>query len=173
MSTIEIRKTGILDTEAEAVVNAANEWLQAGGGVCGVIFSAAGMRQLQQACDAIGHCDTGSAVITPGFNLKAKYIIHAVGPQWRGGDHHEPQQLYGCYRKSLELAGENGIRSVCFPLISSGIFGYPVDKAWRKALQACLDYISRNPEHDVRIIFAIPGDSNYELGLEIYRELTE
>lgn len=173
MSTIEIRKTGILDTEAEAVVNAANEGLWEGGGVCGVIFRAAGSQELQQACDAIGHCGTGSAVITPGFNLKAKFIIHAVGPVWMGGGHREPQLLYGCYRRSLELAGENGIRSVCFPLISTGIFGYPADKAWRKALQACLDYISVHPEHDIQIIFAIPGENNYELGLKLYRDLAK
>ena len=111
--------------------------------MCGVIFRAAGAAQLQQACSAIGHCGTGSAVITPGFKLRAKYIIHAVGPVWSGGNRREPQLLYGCYCRCLELAKENGIHSVCFPLISAGIFGYPPDKAWRKALQACLDFIRK------------------------------
>ena len=172
MSKIEIRQTGILDTEAEAVVNAANENLLAGGGVCGVIFRAAGAAQLQQACSAIGHCGTGSAVITPGFKLRAKYIIHAVGPVWSGGNRREPQLLYGCYRRSLELAKENGIHSVCFPLISAGIFGYPPDKAWRKALQACLDFIRKEADYDIRIIFAIPAKPNYDLGIATLEELS-
>ena len=85
MSTIEIQKIGITNLAADAIVNAANDGLWAGGGVCGAIFDAAGKGQLQKACEAIGHCDTGSAVITPAFNLNAKYIIHAVGPRWSGG----------------------------------------------------------------------------------------
>ena len=110
-------------------------------------------------------------MITPGFNLKAKYIVHAVGPVWEGGDHREPQLLYGCYRRSLELARENDIHSICFPLISAGIFGYPADKAWRKALQACKDFINNNPDYDVEIIFAIPQDDKYELGKEILKQI--
>ncbi|MBR0452057.1 MAG: macro domain-containing protein [Oscillospiraceae bacterium] len=171
MSEIRILQTGILDTDAEAVVNAANEGLWAGGGVCGVIFSAAGSRELTTACREIGHCDTGSAVITPGFNLKAKYIVHAVGPVWEGGDHREPQLLYGCYRRSLELARENDIHSICFPLISAGIFGYPADKAWRKALQACNDFMDNNPDCDIEILFAVPEDAKYELGKEILKQI--
>ena len=100
MSTITIQKISITDLATDAIVNAANDGLWAGGGVCGAIFRAAGHSQLQAACDAIGHCDTGSAVITPGFRLKAKYIIHAVGPRWSGGNHKEPQLLYSAYTKS-------------------------------------------------------------------------
>ena len=122
MSTITIKQAGILDLDTEAVVNAANEGLLQGGGVCGVIFRAAGVRELTEACREIGHCDTGSAVITPGFGLKARFIIHAVGPVWEDGSHREPQLLYGCYMRSLELAKENDIHSICFPLISAGIF---------------------------------------------------
>ena len=129
MSTIEIRRVSITDLDTDAIVNAANEGLWAGGGVCGAIFKAAGHDQLQAACHKIGHCDTGSAVITPGFHLKAKYIIHAVGPRWAGGSHDEPKLLYGAYRRALELAVENGCQSIGFPLISAGIFGYPVEKA--------------------------------------------
>lgn len=97
MSTIQILKTGITSLKTDAVVNAANEALMAGGGVCGAIFQAAGAQMLTTACMAIGHCETGSAVITPGFNLKSKYIIHAVGPRWIDGKHKEPQLLYKTY----------------------------------------------------------------------------
>ena len=118
---IRIEKTSITDLRTDAIVNAANEGLRAGGGVCGAIFQSAGYCMLQEACDQIGHCDTGSAVITPAFHLKSRYIIHAVGPVWRDGLHGEPEQLYGAYSKSLELAAENGCKSIGFPLISSGI----------------------------------------------------
>ena len=164
MSKIEVIKKGITSFSTDAVVNAANAQLQAGGGVCGAIFRDAGSDELTVACDAIGHCPTGSAVITPGFKLKAKYIIHAVGPVWKGGDSGEPKQLYDCYKKSLELARNNNCHSIAFPLISSGIFGYPKDKAWRKALQACLDFISKNANYDIDIYFAVLDDSAKALG---------
>ena len=140
MSSIQIEKISITDLETDAIVNAANEGLWAGGGVCGAIFRAAGHQQLQDACDKIGHCDTGSAVITPGFRLKAKFIIHAVGPRYCDGQHDEPKQLYGAYRRSLELAVENDCESIGFPLISAGIFGYPAKQAWQVAIQACRDF---------------------------------
>ena len=101
MSTIEIRKISITDLDTDAIVNAANEGLLAGGGVCGAIFKKAGYNQLQEACNKIGHCHTGGAVITPGFHLKAKYIIHAVGPRWKDGKHKEPEQLYSYLPESL------------------------------------------------------------------------
>ena len=157
MSSIKIEKISITDLETDAIVNAANEGLWAGGGVCGAIFRAAGHRQLQNACDKIGHCDTGSAVITPGFMLKAKYIIHAVGPRYKDGLHNEPEQLYSAYRKSLELAVENGCSSIGFPLISSGIFGYPVEQAWEVALEACMDFLEEGNEID--ITFAVIDES--------------
>ena len=164
MSSIAIQKTSIVDLDTDAIVNAANEGLWAGGGVCGAIFRAAGHDQLQEACIRISHCATGSAVITPGFNLKAKYIIHAVGPVWRGGNQDEPKLLYGVYRKSLELAQQNGCRSIGFPLISAGIFGYPIDKAWRKAIQACNDFIQKHPDCDVDIVFAVLDDNIIKVG---------
>ena len=172
MNTINIRKISITDLDADAIVNAANDGLWAGSGVCGAIFRAAGYDKLQAACDAIGHCDVGSAVITPGFDLKAKYIIHAVGPVWRGGNSNEPQLLYGAYRRSLELAVENGCRSIGFPLISAGIFGYPKDKAWRTAIQACRDFFENDPEADLQVIFAVLDDSILALGQQISDELT-
>ena len=169
MTTIEIRKCGITSTEAEAVVNAANDQLLAGGGVCGVIFKAAGYDKLQKACDEIGGCKTGDAVITPGFDL-CKYIIHAVGPIYRDGKHHEAEDLYDCYRSSLQLAKNYKIKSIAFPLISSGIYGYPVKDAWIQALQACNDWIKDNSDYDIKIIFTIISDDVLEIGKQIQEE---
>ena len=171
MSSIEIRKIGITDLDTDCIVNAANSHLAQGSGVCGAIFRAAGAREMQAACDKIGHCPTGGAVITPGFALKAKYVIHAVGPIWQDGNHHEPQDLYSCYREALERARENGCHSIGFPLISAGIFGYPKDKAWRKALQSCSDWIEKNPDYDMKIIFAVLDDRILELGQKTMEEL--
>ena len=154
MSSIEIRKISITDLDTDAIVNAANDGLWAGGGVCGAIFKTAGHEQLQAACNKIGHCDTGSAVITPGFKLKAKYIIHAVGPVWSGGKNNEPKLLYGAYRRSL---------------ISAGIFGYPVDQAWRKALQACAEFIDKGYEMD--IVFAVLNDGILEAGTKALKKV--
>lgn len=171
MNSIKIQKIGITDLDTDAIVNAANDGLWAGGGVCGAIFRAAGHDKLQAACNAIGHCDTGSAVITPGFDLKAKYIIHAVGPVWSGGNNKEPQMLYSAYRRSLELAMENRCHSIGFPLISAGIFGYPKDKAWRKAIQACNDFFQKNPDADLQVVFAVLDDSILALGQQTLEEL--
>lgn len=171
MYPITIQKISITDLDTDAIVNAANDGLWAGGGVCGAVFRAAGYDRLQAACDEIGHCDTGSAVITPGFDLKAKYIIHAVGPVWRGGNHQEPLQLYGAYHRALELAVENGCHSVGFPLISAGIFGYPKDRAWRTAIQACSDFFKENPDADLRVVFAVLDDGILALGQKTLDEI--
>ena len=170
MSMIVIKKISITDLATDAIVNAANDGLWAGGGVCGAIFKAAGHDKLQAACNKIGHCDTGSAVITPGFNLKAKYIIHAVGPRWTDGKHGEPKLLYSAYQSSLELAVKNGCKSIGFPLISSGIFGYPADQAWRKALQACNDFLAKGNQID--IVFAVLSSDGFELGQKTLKEIT-
>ena len=124
--TLRIRKQSITEMDVDCIVNAANSQLRHGGGVCGAIFAAAGASQLQAACDALGHCPTGEAVITPGFKLKAKYIVHAVGPIWQGGSHNEETLLYRCYQNAMKIAYAKGCRSIAFPLISSGIYGYPV-----------------------------------------------
>lgn len=163
MSRIRICKVGITNTDCECVVNAANECLMAGGGVCGAIFKAAGP-SLVTACNKIGHCDTGDAVITFGFNMQAKYIIHAVGPLWHGGNHHEAKLLYNAYKKSLNLAMANHCHSIAFPLISAGIFGYPVNDAWRKAIQACMDFILANNAYDLDIVFACIDDTIINIG---------
>ena len=161
--SIEIRKVSITDTGLECVVNAANSSLWEGGGVCGYIFSAAGSRELTEACERIGHCDEGSAVITPGFKL-SKYIIHAVGPRWIDGNYDEPSKLYGAYKKSLELCKENNIHEVAFPLISAGIFGYPADKAWEQALGSCKDFIEDNKDYNIKILFAALDDDILRIG---------
>lgn len=162
--TIEIQQKGITDLDVDAVVNAANSQLLEGGGVCGAIFSEAGSYELEEACSEIRECPTGSAVITPGFDLKAKYIIHAVGPIWRGGGENEEELLYSAYAKSLALAKEHDCRSIGFPVISSGIYGYPKDEAWEVAIRACLDFLNDNPDYPIRIIFAVISDSSRELG---------
>lgn len=115
--------------EVDAVVNAANTALVPGGGVCGAVFAAAGHEELAAACRALGACAPGEAVATPGFGLPARWIIHTVGPVWRGGSAGEAGVLASCYRRSLAVADELGARSVAFPAISTGIFGYPPDEA--------------------------------------------
>ena len=171
MNSISIKKIGITDLSTDAIVNAANEGLWAGGGVCGAIFRAAGHDKLQAACDEIGHCYTGSAVITPGFGLKSKYIIHAVGPVWRGGEGNEPQLLYGAYKRSLELAEENNCQSIAFPLISAGIFGYPKDKAWEVAIKACKDFFEKNSDADLQVVFAVLDDGIMSIGQKTLAEI--
>lgn len=134
-----------------AIVNAANPELQMGGGVCGAIFRAAGEAALQAACDEIGGCETGQAVATPGFNLPAKLVIHTPGPRWQGGQFGEEALLRGCYRNSLHLARERGARSVAFPLISSGIYGYPKAKALQVATTEILKFL-QDHEMDVYLV---------------------
>ncbi len=119
----------------DAVVNAANEGLLPGGGVCGAIHAAAGPG-LAQECAAIGRCPAGEARITGGHDLPAGYVIHAVGPVWHGGGKGEPELLDDAYRNSMALAGENGLKSIAFPAISTGIFGYPPDLAAETAIEA-------------------------------------
>ena len=167
---IEIRQTGITNTQAQAVVNAANSYLMEGGGVCGVIFRAAGADRLQEACNAIGGCPTGNAVITSGFDL-CPYIIHAVGPIYRDGKHNEEELLYSCYNSALDLALEYSISSISFPLISAGIYGYPAEKAWKTALKACKEWMNKHQDYDIHIIFTIPEEHKYQMGLEIMKQV--
>ena len=163
-STIEVRKTDITELDTDAIVNAANRHLQEGGGVCGAIFRAAGSDELRDACSEIGGCETGSAVITPGFDLKSRYVIHAVGPIWSGGDDDEAELLYGAYEQSLVLAKENDCHSIGFPVISSGIYGYPKDEAWEIGIKACRDFINANPDYPISIIFAVLSHESKALG---------
>jgi len=131
---LEAVQGDITAESTDAIVNAANSGLAAGGGVCGAIFRAAGPG-LTEACDAVAPCPTGDARATPGFALPARFIIHAVGPVWHGGGDGEPALLASAYRRSLEVADEIGARSVAFPAISTGIFGYPLDLATATAVE--------------------------------------
>lgn len=124
-----IIRDDISRVHADVLVNAANVRLAPGGGVCGALFSAAGFDEMRAACEAIGGCATGDAVATPAFNLPARWCVHAVGPIWRGGRAHEEELLHRCYRSAFARAMELGARSVAFPLISAGIYGFPVERA--------------------------------------------
>jgi O-acetyl-ADP-ribose deacetylase (regulator of RNase III) len=128
----------ITTLDTDAVVNAANEALAPGGGVCGAIHRAAGP-ELAKACAAIGGCPTGEARITPGFKLPARYVIHAVGPVWRGGGEGEAELLASAYRSAMRIADEQKLKSIAFPAISTGIYGYPLDQATRVAVSAVRD----------------------------------
>ena len=138
--TLKIIQADITTLKVDAIVNAANTELRAGGGVCGAIFRAAGHRELQAACDKLAPIQTGEAVLTPGFNLSAKLVIHTAGPIWRGGTFGEEELLRNCYVNSLKLAEENNLHSVAFPLISSGIYGYPPREALQVAVNAIKNF---------------------------------
>lgn len=155
MGTIKTVKGDITTQRVDAIVNAANERLMQGGGVCGAIFAAAGARKLQKACDAIGYCATGDAVITEGFELPASYIIHTVGPVWHGGESGEEAKLASCYTRSLEVAEAKGLKTVAFPSISTGIFGYPVEKAAKTAVKAVKEYVK---DKDINVLWVLFDD---------------
>jgi O-acetyl-ADP-ribose deacetylase len=137
-ASLEATQGDITKEDVDGIVNAANSGLARGGGVCGAIFAAAGP-ELDAACAELGGCETGDAKVTPGFRLPARWIIHAVGPVWRGGDSGEPELLASAYRRSLAVADEIGARSVAFPAISTGIYGYPLDAATDIAVRTCRD----------------------------------
>jgi O-acetyl-ADP-ribose deacetylase (regulator of RNase III) len=141
----------ITTLDTDAIVNAANESLAPGGGVCGAIHRAAGP-ELARACAAIGGCPTGQARITPGFRLPASFVIHAVGPVWRGGNEGEAELLASAYHSSMQLAVENGVRSIAFPAISTGIYGYPLEEATRVAVSAVRDAAATSSVK--RVVFA-------------------
>lgn len=145
MSRIEIVQGDITTMECDAIVNAANESLLGGGGVDGAIHRAAGPRLLDE-CRKIDGCPTGQARITRGYDLRARHVIHTVGPVWRGGERGEADLLASCYRVSLELAFEKRIRTIAFPALSCGAYGYPVNAAARIAVEAVATFLS---DHDL------------------------
>src|SRR5579884_157492 len=154
-AAIEVVQGDLVQMDVDAIVNAANEQLLAGGGVCGAIFRAAGHAELQRACDAVAPCPTGQARITPGFRLPARHIIHTVGPVWHGGSAGEPELLASAYRSSLELAKQEGLASIAFPAISTGIFGYPFDLATQTAVSATREALERDAGSLRRVLFVV------------------
>lgn len=149
----QIVHNDITKMNTDAIINAANSNLQQGGGVCGAIFQAAGEEPLQKECDAIGTCAVGHAVITKGYRLPARYIIHAVGPIWKGGEQGEAELLARAYRKSLELAREYHLESISFPLISSGIYGYPKQEALQIAISVVSEFLMEYEMEVYLIVF--------------------
>ncbi|MBO6634634.1 macro domain-containing protein [Parvibaculum sp.] len=156
----EIEVGDITKMEVTAIVNAANERLAPGGGVCGAIFRAAGAGLIDE-CQAYDGCPTGEARITGGYNLPAAWIIHAVGPVWHGGDEGEPELLANCYRNALALAAEYRMESIAFPAISTGIFGYPPEEAAKVAAAACREHAAAN-EYPKRILLVAFDEAQAE-----------
>jgi len=168
---ISIEQGDITNFTVDAIVNAANTTLLGGGGVDGAIHKAAGS-DLVIECKSLGGCNTGDAKITKGYNLPAKFVIHTVGPIWRGGDFREDELLAGCYQKSLELAVKNGITTIAFPSISTGAYGFPFERAARIALKIVNDFL-KNEESIEQVIFVCFSDGDFSKYTQIMDELKE
>ncbi len=166
---IEIQQGDITKLSVDAIVNAANESLLGGGGVDGAIHRVAGP-ELLEACRKLHGCKTGKAKITKGFKLPALYVIHTVGPVWRGGNHHEPQLLANCYKNSLALAVEHDIKTIAFPAISAGVYGYPVQAATHIALEETHQFLTENSSIE-RVIFICFGNDVYKVYQQLVQEM--
>lgn len=169
MERIRIIKGDITRQAVEAIVNAANNSLLGGGGVDGAIHRAAGRRLLAE-CRLLNGCETGKAKLTGGYDLKAKYVIHTVGPVWQGGNYGERELLASCYRESLKLAGEKGISSIAFPFISTGVYRYPKREAAEIALKEIIEFIKAEsiPELIYLVCFS---DKDREIYSQVWQEL--
>jgi len=168
-STLELVEGDITRQDTEAIVNAANSSLLGGGGVDGAIHRAGGPEILEE-CKKIGGCPTGEARITTGGRLKARWVIHTVGPVYRDGKHREPELLANAYRNSLRLASEKGIKTLAFPSISTGAYGYPVAEAARIALTTAMEYLRGHPE--IRLVrFVLFGQTAYKTYEEVLAEV--
>ncbi|GIV26862.1 MAG: macro domain-containing protein [Bacteroidia bacterium] len=163
--TITVLKGDITKMKVDAIVNAANTTLLGGGGVDGAIHRAAG-KELLEECKTLGGCATGDAKITRAYNLPAQYVIHAVGPVWRGGHHNEDELLASCYKKSMQIAFEYHLKSIAFPNISTGVYGFPKERA-AKIVYHTISDICKNAPYPIDIYFVIFDDEN----LAIYQKL--
>src|SRR5947209_16037717 len=159
-STIEIVHGDITKLDVAAIVNAANSTLLGGGGVDGAIHRAAGPELLTE-CRALGGCEPGKAKITRGYRLPARFVIHTAGPIWRGGKHGEPETLADCYRNSLQLAVENGIKTIAFPAISCGAYGYPVEEAAQIAAKTTRELLAKADRLE-KVSFVVGAGDSYE-----------
>jgi O-acetyl-ADP-ribose deacetylase (regulator of RNase III) len=169
LDRIEVVEGDITALDCDAIVNAANTRLLPGGGVCGAIHRAAGP-ELAEACDRIYRCPTGEARITPGFRLRARWVIHAVGPGWNGGTAGEDRLLASAYRESLRLAAEHGLRSVAFPAISTGTYGFPFEQATAIAARTVYDMLLISPLPE-RVFLVFRGAEAAETGRAALRDL--
>ncbi len=158
---MEVILNDITKLKVDAIVNAANTSLLGGGGVDGAIHRAAG-KELVMECRSLGGCKTGDAKLTKGYNLPAGFIIHTVGPVWQGGNNGEPELLANCYRKCIQIAVEQKFEALAFPCISTGIYGYPKDKAAEIAVKICSEELQQN-SYKLKIIFCCYGQDNYDI----------
>lgn len=166
---VKIIKGDITELPVDAIVNAANTTLLGGGGVDGAIHAAAGPELLEE-CRKLGGCKTGEAKITGGYDLPAKHVIHAVGPVWRGGDYGEPELLASCYQNALKLAAEQGFKSIAFPSISTGAYGYPIQKAVVIALRETSEFLEKDSSL-AEAIFVIFSDRDYGIYLDEFSKM--